>query len=185
MVAVGTVLAIVGATSGNKDPSSPAVVSQVAVILYLVAFAATAVVLLLSVPSISLIPEAERIIIPAVSLALPFIAVRVLYSLLLVFVHSGAFARVGGPVAVRIGMAVVEEFVVVAIYLFLGFRLPKLEKSAPQGEILSERPSRNRQRNGGRLLSRFPGSGTDRYDPEHGQSAGGEQGAYHARPGQY
>lgn len=177
MIAVGTILAIVGATRGNKNPSSPTVESEVAVVLYVVAFAAVAFVLLLSAPSTSLVPEAERIIVPAVGLALPFIAVRVLYSLLLVFVHSGVFVKIGGPVAVRVGMAVVEEFVVVAIYLFLGFRLPKLEKSA-QGEILS-RPSKNRRRNRG-LLARFAGS--DRYCLEHGRSAGREQGAYYARP---
>lgn len=185
VIAVGTILAIVGATQGNKGtsaPTSPAVESEVAVVLYAVSFAAVALVLLLEAPSISLVPEAERIIVPAVGLALPFIAVRVLYSLLLVFVHSGVFARTGGPVSVRVGMSVVEEFVVVAIYLFLGFRLPKLDKSE-HGEILS-RTSKNGRRSG-RLLARFSGS-DDGHDLEHGRNTGGEQGAsaYYGRPGQ-
>lgn len=185
VILVGTILAIVGATQGNKNPSlppSPAVESQVAVILYAVSFAAVALILLLSAPSVSLVPEAERIIVPAVGLALPFIAVRVLYTLLLVFVHSGVFSRTGGggSVSVRAGMAVVEEFVVVAIYLFLGFRLPRLDKSE-RGEILS-RASKNRGGNR-RLRTRSDGS-DERYDPEQGQSDGGEQGVCYARPGQ-
>lgn len=185
---MGTILAIVGATNSSKGtspPTSPAVESEVAVVLYAVSFAAVSLVLLLEVPSISLVPEAERIIVPAVGLALPFIAVRVLYSLLLVFVHSGVFARTGGPVSVRVGMSVVEEFVVVAIYLFLGFRLPKLGKSE-HGEILS-RSSKNGRGRSGRLLARFSGS-DDGYDLEHGRNTGGEQGvnasAYYGRPGQ-
>ncbi|KAG7289896.1 hypothetical protein NEMBOFW57_006273 [Staphylotrichum longicolle] len=188
VILVGTILAIVGASKSNKGtsaPTAPAVESEVAVVLYAVSFAAVALVLLLEVPSISLVPEAERIIVPAVGLALPFIAVRVLYSLLLVFVHTGVFSRTGGPVSVRVGMSVVEEFVVVAIYLFLGFRLPKLDKSE-HGEILS-RSSKNGRGRSGRLLARFSGS-DDGHDLEHGRNNGGEQGAspsaYYGRPGQ-
>ncbi len=170
LILVGTILGIVGATNGGRDPNSPAVESEAAVVLYAVAFAALVLVLLLSAPSTSLAPEGERIIVLAVALALPFIAVRVLYSVLLVFVHSGVFVRSGGPIAVRVCMATVEEFIVVAIYLFLGFRLAKLD-SSELGEILT-RPWKASRRNR-RRHSRFARSG--RYDSEHGQNTGGEQ----------
>lgn len=79
---------------------------------------------------------------PAVGLALPFVFVRLLYQILAVFVHQGAFARIGGSVWVRVFMAVVEEFVVVAVYLFLGFQLDRL-KASEQGPIES-RPWKSR-----------------------------------------
>ena len=170
LILVGTILGIVGATNGGSDPNSPAGESQAAVVLYVVTFAALALVLLLSARSTLLAPEGERIIVLAVALALPFIAVRILYSVLLVFVHSGVFVRIGGPIAVRVCMATVEEFIVVAIYLFLGFRLAQLD-SSEQGEILTrpwKAPRRNRRRH-----SRSARSG--RYDSEHGQNIGGEQ----------
>ncbi|KAL2127062.1 hypothetical protein VTI74DRAFT_11390 [Chaetomium olivicolor] len=170
LVVLGAVLGIVGGSSGNDNPNSPSTESDVAVIFYLVTFAALVLILLVSAPSRSLVPEDERIIVPAVALALPFIAVRVLYSLLVVFVHSGAFAKIGGPIAVHLCMATAEEFVVVAIYLFLGFRLDRLDESE-QGEILSrpwkDRSRRNRRRNRRRHHSRSR-SGRS-YDPEQGQ----------------
>jgi hypothetical protein len=171
LVVLGTILAVVGATKGSHDPNSPATISYVAAVFYAVTLAALVLVLLVSTPSLPLVPEAERIIVPAVALALPFIAVRVLYSLLLVFVHSGVFVRFGGPIAVRVCMALIEEFVVIAIYLFLGFRLAKLDKSE-QGEILS-RSWKERRRN--RLYqSQFTRS--EHYDPGHEQGISEEHG---------
>ncbi len=171
LILVGTILGIVGATNSDHQSSSLPVESDAAVVIYLVVLVALALVLLISAPSISLVPEGERIIVPAVALALPFIAVRVLYSLLLVFVHSGVFVRIGGPIAVRVCMATIEEFIVVAIYLFLGFKLAKLD-SSEQGEILSrpwKAPRRNKRRHSRHARS-------ERYDPEQGQNTGVEQG---------
>ncbi len=172
LILVGTILGIVGATNGSHQPGSPTAITEAAVVLYVVIFVALVIILLLSAPSMSLAPEGERIIVPAVALALPFIAVRVLYSVLLVFVHSGVFVRIGGPIAVRVCMATIEEFIVVAIYLFLGFKLAKLD-SSEQGEILS-RPWKAPRSNGGRRSRR---ARFERYDAEQGQSTGGEQGS--------
>ena len=133
--------------------------------------------LLVSARSRSAVPADERLIVPAVALALvPFIAVRVLYSLLVVFVHSGAFARFGAPVAARLCMATVEEFVVVAVYLFLGYRLARLDESE-RGEILSRpwkeegrRKMRGDRRRGRRYQQQQQSSdGSSSYDPEQGQ----------------
>jgi hypothetical protein len=168
-------LSIVGGTSSNGNPNSPSTESQVAAVFYVVTFAALVLILLVSAPSRSLVPEDERIIVPAVALALPFIAARVLYSLLVVFVHSGTFVRIGGPIAVRLCMATAEEFVVVAIYLFLGYRLARLDKSE-QGEILSrpwkDRSKGDRRRNRRHHHSRSR-SGRSQ-DPEQGQNTGEE-----------
>ncbi|KAK4032569.1 hypothetical protein C8A01DRAFT_50648 [Parachaetomium inaequale] len=162
LILLNTILSIVGGTDNNATPTSPATESQVAAVFYVVTYAALLLILLVSARSRSLVPADERLIVPAVALALvPFIAVRVLYSLLVVFVHSGAFARIGGPAAARLCMATVEEFVVVAVYLFLGYRLARLDESE-RGEILSrpryQQPSR---------------SGPSSYDPEQGQGVSG------------
>lgn len=95
------------------------------------------------------IPNGERALAPAIGLALPLVLVRLAYQVLVVFVHRGAFSRLGhGSVGVHVAMAVVEEFVVVAIYLYLGFRLDRLEVNE-QGPILS-RPWKNKRSKGER-----------------------------------
>lgn len=68
------------------------------------------------------------------AIAWPFIAVRLVYSILATFLNDDTFSVVGGNVAVRVGMAVVEEFVVVIDYLILGYSLQKLEPEQ-QGEL--------------------------------------------------
>ncbi|KAK3938954.1 hypothetical protein QBC46DRAFT_291396 [Diplogelasinospora grovesii] len=137
LITVGLILSIVGGTSssGSDDGGSiqPSTISQVAIILYIVAVAACTGILLLSFPSLSAVPDEERALAAAVALALPFIMVRLAYSALAVFLHNSTFSIVDGNVVVWVCMAVLEEFVVVAIYLLLGFRLNRLDA---QGEIL-------------------------------------------------
>lgn len=144
-VLIGTILSAVGA-SGSSNPNSPATTSKVSIVLYTLAFLGTAIILIFSTPHRQLVPSAERIIITAVFLACPLIAVRVLYSLLSVFIHTGVFSRTAAPFEVHLCMASIEEFIVVAMYLFIGIRLVKLSKEE-QGEILS-RPWKDDQAHG-------------------------------------
>ena len=57
----------------------------------------------------------------AVLLALPFISVRILYSMLAVFLtNQTTFALVNGSAIAQLCMATVEEMIVVVLYLGLG-----------------------------------------------------------------
>ncbi len=174
VVVLGTILAIVGAIKGDHNPNSPETISYIAAVLYAVTLVALILVLFVSIPSLPLVPKDERIILPVVALALLFITVRVLYSLLAAFVHSGDFVRFGGPIVVRVCMALIEEFAVVALYLFLGFRLVKVDQSE-QGEILS-RPWKKRRHNGRRHCPPF--FRWKRYDYGGEQCIRGDQGTF-------
>ena len=74
-----------------------------------------------STTSIAQVESREDRLVLVVLVALPFILVRVTYSALAVFVHNHDFSVVDGSVKIVIAMAVVEDFVVVAIYVASGF----------------------------------------------------------------
>ena len=139
VILVGLILSIVGGTEAipknDTDVVKTPTLSKVGVILYFVGFAALTAILVVTTSQLRHVPGQERRIALAVGLAWPFILARLLYSALAVFVHNHLFSLMGGSVAVRAGMAVAEEFVVVIIYLALGLYLKKLA-----GGELANRP---------------------------------------------
>jgi hypothetical protein len=142
---VGLILGIVGGTSGNHSPNGTVQVqttSKVGIILYLVGFAAMVIILFVSAPQTGAVPPKERRVPVAVAFAMPFILVRLLYSVLSVFVHNHIFNVFNGSVPAWVVMSVLEEFVVVVTYLILGLLVEKLDKSehgALQGRGWMER----------------------------------------------
>ncbi|OSS47214.1 hypothetical protein B5807_09843 [Epicoccum nigrum] len=117
--------------------------SQAGVILYIIGFAGLILVFIMSVPQASAVPTKERRVSLAVALALPFLSVRLLYSVLSVFSHNRLFSVATGSSTVRLGMAVIEEIVVVAVYVMLGFFVDKLDAST-KGPLAS-RPWSNKK----------------------------------------
>jgi hypothetical protein len=130
---VGMILAIVGGTnttvSANGSYQIPTS-SKIGVILYVVGFIGITLVFLMSAPRASTVPNKERRIPLAIALALPFVLVRLVYSVLSVFLHSHLFSVATGSVPVRVAMAVIEELIVVAVYVLLGFFVDKMDAAA-------------------------------------------------------
>ncbi|KIW17907.1 hypothetical protein PV08_05102 [Exophiala spinifera] len=167
-VVLGAVFGIIGIESSSSSSSdggggddhnavnnSPTTWSKVAVICYVATYAMLLFLMARSLSFRRQLPGKERLLVPAVWVALPLVFVRLLYQVLVVFVHRGDFRRINAPIVVLVLMSVVEEFLVVFIFLFVGLRLDKLEESE-QGPILS-RPWKNRdrkQRRGGRRRRR-------------------------------
>ncbi|UNI15408.1 hypothetical protein JDV02_001943 [Purpureocillium takamizusanense] len=149
LIMLALILSIVGGTSGSSSGSGqiePAATAKAGIALYFVAFAGLTAILVLTYGYRTSVPVQERRIPLAVAIAWPFILARLVYSALATFVHNHLFSVVSGSVAVHAGMAVAEEFVVVVIYLVLGFSLRKM---AGEGhEELASRPWKLRQ--GGR-----------------------------------
>lgn len=136
---VATILAIAGGTSISVDSNGNYQIpttSKVGVVLYIVAFTCIALMVLLSSPQASVVAVKERRVPIAIGVALPFIVVRLLYSVLSVFLHNHLFSVANGSTAVRLGMAVVEEIAVVGIYALLGLFVDKLDASS-KGPIVS------------------------------------------------
>jgi hypothetical protein len=129
VITLGLILSIAGGSSGSPTGGSYHVStsSKVGIILYIVGLAACILVWLLCMRSISVVPHAERRLSAAVLLASPFIAVRLAYAFLSLFLHSHLFTPVDGSIVVLVCTATVEEFIVVFIYILLGWTLKKLE----------------------------------------------------------
>lgn len=136
---VGMILAIAGGCNVSVDANGvyhTPITSKVGVIMYIVGFVALTLVYLLSVPNTSVVPDKERRVPIAITLALPFLLVRLLYSVLSVFIHDHLFNIATGSASVRISMSVVEEFVVVAVYAIIGLLVDRLD-DASKGPIAS------------------------------------------------
>jgi hypothetical protein len=133
LLVIATILAIAGGTHISVDPNGTYQIpttSKVGVTLYIVGFAGITLMFLLSLPHFSVLPSKERRVPIAIVIALPFIAARLLYSVLSVFLHNHLFSVANGSPAVRLGMAVIEEIAVVGIYVVLGLFVDKLDASA-------------------------------------------------------
>ncbi len=137
LVTIGLILSIAGGTSGTVQPDGTVRVtttSKAGIALYIVAYIGIVFVYVISVPRTSVVPDQERRVPVAIIFALPFVLSRLIYSACSVFMHSHFFNIVTGSVAVRVATAIIEEFIVVAIYIALGFLVVKLGANA-QGPI--------------------------------------------------
>jgi hypothetical protein len=139
VISIGLILSIAGGSSGDTQSNGASTVSttsKAAIALFIVGYIGICLIWLVSMPQVSIAPGNEKRISLGVMLALPFIFVRLLYSALAVFVHNSTFNIIDGSVGVHVAMAVIEEFIVVFIYLFLGFILQPL-RDDEQGPIAS------------------------------------------------
>jgi hypothetical protein len=150
LISIGLILSIAGGTSGTTQPDGTikvATTSKVGIALYIVAYIGLILVYFASLGRSYVVPAKERSVPIAIMFALPFVLVRLIYSACSVFLHSHYFNVVTGSIPVMVAMAVVEEFVVVAIYVALGFFVDKLD-SNQQGTI-SGREWKNKNKKGG------------------------------------
>ena len=125
----GLVLAIIGGTDvASTNPSTVATgrtLTHAAIIIFLVVFLLLAVITIITFFSLRSISRGEHYILYAVAFSIPFLFVRLLYSLLANFDSGSTFNLTTGSVVVQAFMATIEEFVVVAMYLTAGILAPK------------------------------------------------------------
>ena len=138
LLLVALILGIVGGIQGSDDSSktgkyTPQTASKVGIILYIVAFIALVGILVLSSGSISKVSPGEKRILLAVAASLPFILVRIIYSVMSTIANNPSFNAFSGNVTILLCMADIEEWVVVIIYLAVGLTLSK-KIQAPSGQ---------------------------------------------------
>jgi hypothetical protein len=136
IITIGLILSIVGGTSATTKPDGEIEVettSKAGITLYIVAYVGLVLIYLISIPSTSVVPSKERRVPVAILFALPLVLVRLIYSACSVFLHSKNFNIVTGSIPVLVA-TVVEEFLVVTIYIVLGFLVDKLGANS-QGPI--------------------------------------------------
>lgn len=179
LITLGLILSIAGGTSGNVKPDgtvSVGTTSKVGIILYMVAYAAMAFIYAASLSRSYTVPAKERRVPLAILIALPFILVRLVYSACCVFLHSHLFNIFNGSVAVYVFMGVIEEFVVVAVYVCLGFFVEKLAPDS-QGPIAGR--EWKSKRGGGRGRARGYSGGPQPADIEYGMPPPAPPAQYH------
>jgi hypothetical protein len=132
VISLGLILSIAGgSSSGSANGGTPKIstTSKAGIILFIVGFVGILLVWLATMPQTGVVPGTEKRIPIGVIIAMPFILVRLIYSVLTVFVHNHTFNVLDGSVVVHVVMAVLEEFIVVGIYLVLGFMLNPLSQT--------------------------------------------------------
>lgn len=126
---IALILAISGGTdqasSNISDHASGKTKTRVAVILFLAIYVAACALWTITVRDISLMVPSQNRIFFCVFIALPFIAIRILYSLISDFGNNHQFSLVDGDARIQLVMATLEEFVVVLMYTILGVITPK------------------------------------------------------------
>jgi hypothetical protein len=118
------VLCVVGgvhqSSSDPKVQASGKTNSKVGVTIFLLAFVQIVILTLVTVPHARQIPTAQKRILYAILLALPLLAIRLLYSILAGFSTSTTFSTTRGNPCVQLGMAVIEEIIIIVLYLTAG-----------------------------------------------------------------
>jgi len=139
LVTLGLILCIVGGTSSYSSTGvyQPQDTTKAGIVLYIVAFVALCLLAGFILHKINNAPTNDKKLVWAVILALPFILVRIIYSLISVFSDNRHFNLLTGSVIIHVFMAVLEEMAVVVIYLVVGW-MSETRPATVQGPIASQ-----------------------------------------------
>lgn len=122
---MGLILCIVGGLDeDSSDPSDQATgpgLFKAGIIIFVVIYAILLILVARSTAEYRKTPLEERRILLAVIFALPFLAIRLIWSILSVFTTSTDFNMQGGNIWTQVFMATLEEFLIVIIFTVVGF----------------------------------------------------------------
>jgi hypothetical protein len=144
-VLLAAILAIVGGKASITDDNRyvPQTTLKVGVILYVVALLLIILIAVICLGKLSNNgPKGGRTLVWATVAAFPFIAVRLLYSILTVFSHLSNFRPFTGSVLVQVFVSLAEEFVVVLMYLVVGWMTQKRVKGEAAERPWESKPQR-------------------------------------------
>ena len=145
---VGLILCIVGINDSTPSTNKTSVSSykvdaktEVGVILFVLAWACLSLLLAVVAMHMSFVDSGEKRLVLAVAISVPFILVRLCYSLLGDFTHHNHFNPLTGSVTIYLCMAVFMEFAVVITCLAIGFTLQVIPRSALASPVGTVRQS--------------------------------------------
>ncbi|KAJ5764965.1 hypothetical protein N7520_004524 [Penicillium odoratum] len=132
-ISVISIVAIAIAVYGGTESAESATLGtnamlKVSVILFVVCYAAFWALFFFFIGDRKALPEAEQKMFLCMPIAAPFMIARLLYSILGDYVPSlrGQFSVLTGNVTIFLCMDVLEEIVVVAVYVYFGMGLKQL-----------------------------------------------------------
>lgn len=128
---IGLALCIVGGTrefdGTSSKISSGKNLTKIGIAIYLVVYIIQISLVIITFKDYNRLPAGHGRVFWAVVIANPFLAVRLLYSIMSAFTSVKLFSMVDGSALVRLFLAILEEFVVVSLYLLAGLLAPKLD----------------------------------------------------------
>lgn len=158
-ITIALILSIVGGTSSISSTGVYAVqpTSKAGILLYIVCYLALALMALLTIRNTFYLTSGETRIMWAMFVALPLLLVRLIYSLLVIFDHRRRYSLIDGSALIHALMAVVEEMLIILIYLGIGWTLTP--STVPKA---SARPLQGRLAKGVRVANSGPNVGHGR-----------------------
>jgi hypothetical protein len=171
LITLALILCIVGGTSSVSSTGAytPQTTTKAGEVIYIIAFLILAVIAGVVATKLSHARGNDKMLVWAVILALPFILVRIIYSVISVFGHNPHFSLVTGSVVIHVFMSVLEEMIVVFIYLAIGWKTEPFVSS-------NQAPSTNRPWKGNLANMSTPQGGNERYAENTTAPNGGNQG---------
>lgn len=127
--------------------------TKIAISLFVVAFAAILTVVFFTAFNVPHIERGERRLLLAVGLSLPFLFVRLIYSCYVAFANEARFSLINGDVSIMLAMGVIQEFIIVMIYLSTGLTLRIILKEEMAAK---EKVTKSDGGDHGLVLKRFP-----------------------------
>lgn len=150
---IALVLCVIGgideASTNPEDQQDGPELFKAGIIMFLVLYAILLLLTLLSLAEIRKTTFEERRVLLAVLVTLPLLASRLLWSVLSVFLtNSSVFNTQGGSILAQVLMATVEEFLIVIIFVILGFSVHRYssmeastDNSADSGTLIQPLPT--------------------------------------------
>ena len=149
---VAVILAIIGGI--DQSSSKPSTVSsgvtlvRAGVILFLVIFIIFAAITLATFLKLRALSSGEERLLYALALSIPFILVRLIYSVIVDYAGNPQFNLVTGDVVIQACMASLMEFIVVILYLSAGLVAPKIARSNMEPLVSQGETGYNGQQSG-------------------------------------
>lgn len=121
---IALILCIVGGIdethTSASDISTGKKYIKIGIAIFLIVYLLLSALVIITMKDVGNAPRGEKRIYFAVLAALPFLAVRLLYSLLAAFSNNSTFSIQGGKPLVQFFMGILEEFLIVVMYTLAG-----------------------------------------------------------------
>lgn len=162
----GLILFIIGATSNTTPEGLTQINSKtkIGMDIFIATFLLLCLLLLVLATRRRQIEDGEHRLLAAVAISMPLLLVRLIYSILVIYVHSSTWNQLTGNVTAMLIMSVLTELVIVGIYLGTGLtlhtHLTDVQYEAPSEASMPLKPYQN----GPPMFANRPAPNTA-YDP--------------------
>jgi hypothetical protein len=133
VITVGLILGIVGGVNAADNFTStgkytPNSLSKAGSALFIVSYVAIVIATIFVSFSVKYAAHGEKRILTAVALSLPFLLVRLVYSIMSTFAHNKNFNLLSGSTTILLCVAFIEELIIVVIFEAIGLTLPQVSE---------------------------------------------------------